>query len=292
MAFPVFKYLCGFLLGFFFRHLLFVSYSYLRFCSYAPGITALLCSLPTVTPWLLYWNTFSMAKFHPDRICWVWQMKVKQTTSNIGLICWEIAKLFLHLLQIFTDVRRYLSSSFSLFPHLFPQKNRASYISSILNHCMLSPGQCHWQHCSHLIRVTLLLIIPNTPMALVFKGAWGAQRAAAFHSSHQQNEEEATGPDTELLVCEKERWSIFWFLEVVQIKGYLFVYLFFPASCRNSAKTLKMYNLVWRRGGLKKNIMVKFNKKYLQEKKKENRKELEKSSILSSVKWTWLCSIL
>lgn len=76
-------------------------------------------------------------------------------------------------------------------------------------------------------------------MALVFKGAWGAQRAAAFHSSHQQNEEEATGPDTELLVCEKDRQSIFWFLEVVQIKGYLFVYLFFPCIMSQLSKNLK-----------------------------------------------------
>lgn len=61
-----------------------------------------------------------MAKFHSDSICWIWQMKTKQATSGIGFICRQIAKIISYLLQIFTDVKRHLSSSSSLFPLLSP----------------------------------------------------------------------------------------------------------------------------------------------------------------------------
>ncbi|RLV98535.1 hypothetical protein DV515_00010684 [Chloebia gouldiae] len=38
-------------------------------------------------PSFLYWNPGSMAKFHHDSICWIWQMKTKQATSGNGFIC-------------------------------------------------------------------------------------------------------------------------------------------------------------------------------------------------------------
>lgn len=83
------------------------------------------------------------------------------------------------------------------YPSPFPCKTGALYTLSILNHCMLSPGQCCWQHLSHLIWVSFLLTNPSIPTLLLFKKAQWAE-VCCLPFSHQ-SDKKAAGPDMELL---------------------------------------------------------------------------------------------